>query len=107
MLEPWPSNTRCWSRSGSTRLPGPGTIYLGQTLSFRHPVIIGDTLTVSVTVTSKDPRRGRVMLECRCVNPRSETVIEGTATVLAPTEKVRRPRFALPQVTLRETAAGR
>lgn len=90
-----------------TRLPGPGTIYLGQTLSFRHPVIIGDTLTVSVTVTSKDPRRGRVMLECRCVNQRGETVIEGTATVLAPTEKVRRPRFALPLITLREPAPGR
>ncbi len=85
-----------------TRLPGPGTIYLGQTLSFRHPVSIGDTITVSVTVESKDPEHHRVGLDCRCVNQRGETVIAGTATVLAPTEKVRRQQVALPQVALRE-----
>jgi acyl dehydratase len=84
-----------------TRLPGPGSIYLGQTLSFRHPVVIGDTITVSVTVASKEPKH-RVTLDCRCVNQRGETVIEGVANVLAPTEKVRRPRFELPDVTLRE-----
>ena len=89
-----------------TRLPGPGTIYLGQTLRFRHPVTIGDTITVSVTVASKDPERGRVVLNCRCVNQRGETVIDGTATVLAPTEKIRRRRFELPEVTLREHPAG-
>jgi acyl dehydratase len=85
-----------------TRLPGPGTIYLEQTLSFRHPVSIGDTITVSVTVADKDPKHHRVVLDCRCVNQRGETVIDGTARVLAPTEKVRRPRFALPDVSLRE-----
>jgi acyl dehydratase len=85
-----------------TRLPGPGTIYLEQTLVFRHPVIIGDTITVSVAVASKDQTRHRVVLDCRCVNQRGETVIDGTATVLAPTEKVCRPEVALPEVTLRE-----
>jgi acyl dehydratase len=85
-----------------TRLPGPGTIYLEQTLGFRHPVSIGDTITVSVTVASKDAAHHRVVLDCRCVNQRGETVIDGTAKVLAPTEKVRRPRFALPDVSLRE-----
>ena len=90
-----------------TRLPGPGTIYLEQTLSFRHPVTIGDTLAVSVTVASKDPGHRRVVLDCRCVNQRGETVIDGTAMVLAPTEKVRRPRFVLPEVSLRERGAVR
>jgi acyl dehydratase len=85
-----------------TRLPGPGTIYLEQTLGFRHPVTIGDTVTVSVTVAAKDDKRHRVVLDCRCVNQRGETVIDGSATVLAPTEKVRRPRFALPEVSLHE-----
>ena len=85
-----------------TRLPGPGTIYLEQTLRFRHPVAIGDTMTVSVTVVSKEPERQRVLLDCRCVNQRGETVIDGSARVLAPTKKVRRPRFALPDVSLRE-----
>ncbi len=89
-----------------TRLPGPGTIYLGQTLRFRHPVSIGDTITVSVAVASKDGTHHRVELGCRCVNQRGETVIDGTATVLAPTEKVRRPRVALPDVSLREHGAG-
>jgi acyl dehydratase len=88
-----------------TRLPGPGTIYLEQTLRFRHPVTIGDTIAVAVTVASKDPAHRRVVLECACVNQRGETVIDGTATVLAPDEKVLRPRFALPEVTLREHPA--
>ena len=83
-----------------TRLPGPGTIYLEQTLRFRHPITIGDTVTVSVTVASKDSARHRVVLDCGCVNQRGETVIDGTATVLAPTEKVRRPRYVLPEVSL-------
>jgi acyl dehydratase len=89
-----------------TRLPGPGAIYREQTLRFRHPVVIGDTITVSVTVASKDPERRRVVLDCRCLNQRGETVIDGTATVLAPKEKVRRPRFELPEVTLREHDPG-
>jgi len=85
-----------------TRLPGPGTIYLEQTLRFRHPVSIGDTIKVSVAVASKEPERHRVALECRCVNQEGKTVIDGTATVIAPTEKVRRRRFELPEVSLRE-----
>ena len=85
-----------------TRLPGPGTIYLEQPLRFRHPVTIGDTVTVSVTVVSKEPERLRVVLDCRCENQRGETVIDGSAKVIAPTEKVRRPRFTLPEVSLRE-----
>jgi acyl dehydratase len=84
-----------------TRLPGPGAIYLEQTLRFRHPVSLGDTVTVTVTVMSKEPRH-RVELDCRCVNQLGETVIHGTATVLAPTEKIRRPRFELPDVSLHE-----
>lgn len=85
-----------------TRLPGPGTIYIEQTLYFRHPVSIGDTISVSVTVAAKDPHRHRVELNCRCVNQHDEAVIEGTAVVLAPTEKVRRQQATLPEVSLRE-----
>lgn len=39
-----------------TMLPGPGTIYLSQTLRFRRPVAVGDTITVAVTVTAKTRR---------------------------------------------------
>src|SRR5712692_980054 len=50
-----------------TKLPGPGTIYLSQTLTFERPVGIGDTVTVSVTVRAKDPRRHCVTFDCRCL----------------------------------------
>ena len=85
-----------------TQLPGPGTIYLEQTLRFHRPVTIGDVISASVTVVAKDDERHRVVLDCRCVNREGETVIDGTATVLAPTETVRRPRHTLPDVSLRE-----
>jgi phosphate acetyltransferase/phosphate butyryltransferase len=87
-----------------TRLPGPGAIYLGQTLRFRHPVAIGDKITVSVTATDKDPERHRVTFDCKCINQQGEVVISGTAEVIAPTEKVKRPRVALPEVHLHEHA---
>lgn len=85
-----------------TQLPGPGTIYLEQTLRFHRPVTVGEMISVSVTVVSKDPMRHRVVLDCRCVNRQGETVIDGTAKVLAPTDKVRRARHMLPDVSLRE-----
>jgi phosphate acetyltransferase len=85
-----------------TRPPGPGTISLEQTLRFLRPVTIGDTVTVSVTAAAKDPERHRISFDCRCVNQRGEDVIDGTAKVIAPTEKVRRPQVALPEVHVHE-----
>ncbi|PWQ96596.1 bifunctional enoyl-CoA hydratase/phosphate acetyltransferase [Leucothrix pacifica] len=81
-----------------TQLPGPGTIYLNQSLSFRGPVKLGDTVTVSVTVTEKTPEKKRLLLDCLCVNQAGKTVTKGVAEVIAPTEKVRRPRTLLPDV---------
>jgi phosphotransacetylase/acyl dehydratase len=83
-----------------TRLPGPGTIYLGQELRFHHPVGIGDTMTAKVTVREKKPAKGDVTLDCVCTNQRGETVITGTAYTRAPTMKVRRPRVPLPYVSV-------
>ena len=85
-----------------TRLPGPGTIYLGQTLNFHHPVVVGDTLTVTVTVTEEDAERHHVTFDCQCLNQRGQVVINGSATVIAPTEKVKRPRVLLPEVRVYE-----
>ncbi len=81
-----------------TRLPGPGAVYLGQTLRFRRPVAIGDRITVSVIAKTKDPEKCRVTFDCQCINDKNEVVIEGTAEVLAPREKVKRPRVVLPEV---------
>ena len=88
-----------------TRLPGPGTVYLAQTLHFRLPVRVGDTLTVGVAVTAKDAAKKLVTLACTCVNQDGKTVIDGEATVLAPSEKVERPATTLPEVRI-TTADG-
>lgn len=90
-----------------TRLPGPGTIYLGQDLRFRRPVEIGDTVTATVTVTEKKADKGDLVLDCRCTNQKGQEVITGTAFVRAPTEKVRRPRVELPDVRLSRHASFR
>ena len=66
------------------RLPGPGSIYLGQTLRFTAPVRIGDTITARVEVLELVPGKRRVKLSTVCRNQRGETVIDGEATVLLP-----------------------
>ena len=81
-----------------TQLPGPGTIYIDQTLHFSRPVTIGDTVTVTVTVTGKFNHHHHVTLDCQCVNQNGMVVIFGIAEVMAPSEKVRRPRIAVPEV---------
>ncbi len=88
-----------------TKLPGPGAIYLSQTLYFRHPVTIGDTITVTVTVTGKQEDGHRVSFDCECTNQRGQVVISGTAEGIAPTAKVKRPRAPLPEVHLYERGA--
>ena len=88
-----------------TELPGPGTIYLNQNFSFRRPVGLGDTVSIRVTVAEKSARQHHVTLDCVCTNQNGDIVIEGQAKVIAPTEKVRRPRATLPEVHLHERAA--
>ena len=85
-----------------TLLPGPGTIYLGQSLRFKRPVTLGDVLTVTVTAKSKNPANKRVLFDCRCTNQNGGRVIEGEAEVIAPVEKIERPRVPLPNVRLAE-----
>jgi phosphotransacetylase/acyl dehydratase len=90
-----------------TKLPGPGTIYLAQDLEFRAPVSPGDTITATVTVTSKIEDKHRVVLACRCVNQDGIEVIRGTATVRAPVEKISRPAMPFPDVRLMSHAWSR
>jgi phosphotransacetylase len=85
-----------------TLLPGPGTIYVSQSLKFRGAVGVGDTVTVTVKVTEKKPEHHRVVLECQAVNQRGEAVISGTAEVIAPVEKISRPKVILREVQFRE-----
>lgn len=66
-----------------TRLPGPGTIYMGQTLRFRAPVKIGDTVTATAEITALDPAKNRATLKTTCTVA-GKAVIEGEATVQVP-----------------------
>ncbi len=84
-----------------TQLPGPGSIYIDQSLHFHRPVGLGDTITVTVRVAKKTEEKHRVILDCCVSNQRGEKVISGTAEVIAPTEKISRPRALLPEIELR------
>lgn len=66
------------------RIPGPGTIYLGQELRFTKPVRFGDTVTATCTVAEKLEEKNIVKLETICTNQRGEIVIKGMATVMPP-----------------------
>jgi len=88
-----------------TQLPGPGTIYLNQSLTFRRPVGLGDKVVVRVTVKEKFTDKRQLLLACECINQDGELIIKGEAKVIAPSEKVRRPRVILPEVHLHEHGA--
>lgn len=72
-----------------TQLPGPGTIYLSQTLKFRQPVRIGQTVTATVEVMALHPERHRATLRTVCTVA-NEPVLEGEAYVSVPSRH-RRP----------------
>jgi acyl dehydratase len=84
----------------ATVLPGPGTIYLGQSLRFKAPVRIGDTITITMTVVKKREDRKFVTLDCTAENQEGETVMVGTAEVIAPTEKVVIETPTLPNISI-------
>lgn len=66
----------------ANELPGPGAIYLGQTLRFTAPVFLGDAVTATVSVVSYDPETRRMTLSTVCTNQNGEEVIRGEARVL-------------------------
>jgi len=67
-----------------TRFPGPGTIYLSQTLKFLKPVFIGDEVTYGLKVLEYLQEKNRLRLETVCVNQKGETVVTGEALVIPP-----------------------
>ena len=67
----------------ANKLPGAGSIYLGQTLQFVAPVFPGDEITARVTVKEIREDKPIVKLETICLNQRGEVVIRGEATVLS------------------------
>ncbi|MDH8676694.1 MaoC family dehydratase [Fusibacter bizertensis] len=65
-------------------LPGPGTIYLSQELSFRKPVRFGDTIEAKVEVIERIEEKNRLILRTTCTNQHGEIVIDGKAMVMPP-----------------------
>jgi 3-hydroxybutyryl-CoA dehydratase len=72
-----------------THLPGPGGVYVSQTLSFKRPVHIGDEVIARVTVTAIDEKKGHVTLKTACL-VNGKVVVQGEAVVVVP----RRPAEA-------------
>ena len=68
----------------ANKLPGEGSVYLGQTLQFVAPVFPGDEITARVTVKEIREDKPIVKLETICMNQREEVVVRGEATILLP-----------------------
>ena len=80
-------------------LPGPGTIYLGQTMKFTRPVKINDTLTVRLEILEKLPKN-RVRIATRVFNQNDELVVDGEAEVLAPRKQETVELKELPPISI-------
>jgi len=81
-------------------LPGPGCIYLGQSLRFQKPVKIGDELTAQLEVTAKREDKEILTIECEVINQHGKVVASGTATIKAPSEKIAIDEPSAPRVTI-------
>ena len=90
------------------KLPGAGTVYLGQQLRFRSPVFLGDTVNATVTVAAKEADSRTVRFDCRCTNQHGEEVVIGVAEVTAPARReaiplIERPTFSVQTHDVYET----
>ncbi len=83
-----------------TKFPGPGTIYLSQSVNFLAPVYLGDTITATVTVSKFRAEKGVLTLLTQCTNQDGVKVVDGQAVVL-----VTDVRSAAPEQASAETAA--
>ena len=63
------------------KLPGPGAIYMSQSMKFRRPVRIGDTITARVEVIGKNDEKELLMLKTVCINQEDKVVLDGDAVV--------------------------
>ena len=84
----------------ATCLPGPGSVYRSQSLSFKHPVKVGDRVTVTLTVSEIKARVKLVTLECEAHNQDGKLIAKGIAEVIAPSEKMMINSAVLPAITV-------
>jgi 3-hydroxybutyryl-CoA dehydratase len=83
----------------ATQLPGPGSVYRSQSLQFKAPVKIGDTVTVTLTVAEVKERVKLVTLECEAHNQDGKLIAKGVAEVIAPAEKLSVQAAVLPEIS--------
>lgn len=69
------------------KLPGPGAIYISQTLNFRAPVYAGDEITTTVEIVQLLSGKNRVKFDCVCMNQSGKKVLEGEAILMVPTRE--------------------
>jgi 3-hydroxybutyryl-CoA dehydratase len=70
-----------------TQLPGPGSIYMSQSLKFLAPVTIGDTITATVEIIDIITEKKRVLLKTTCVNQEGTVVLDGEALISPPRKR--------------------
>lgn len=90
----------------ATVIPGPGTIYLNQSLSFRRPVKLNETLTVTLTAKSKNTDKKTIIFDCLVKNQDDKTVVSGDAEVIAPSDKVCLDKPVLPEINIQDQTAA-
>lgn len=86
----------------ATTLPGPGSVYRSQTLTFKLPVKVGDSVTVNLVVEDIKARVGLVVIQCEAINQHGQLVAKGVAEVIAPKEKQSLAAGVLPVITVNE-----
>ncbi|MET0355577.1 MAG: MaoC family dehydratase [Cellvibrio sp.] len=88
------------SAAVATQLPGPGSVYRSQNLTFKNPVKVGDTVTVTLTVSEIKERVRLVLLECEAKNQDGKLIAKGIAEVIAPAEKQILKMPELPEINV-------
>lgn len=87
------------SAAVACELPGPGTIYVNQQMSFEKAVKIGDTLTVRLEILEKLPKF-RVRIATRVFNQHDELVVDGEAQIIAPRKQQSLTLTQLPPISI-------
>lgn len=85
----------------SQKLPGPGTIYLGESLTFHREIGVGDVLTTTVVVREKRSATGTVIVGCESTDANGSRVLSGTIEVTAPQVKFTGRAGAAPEIRVR------
>ena len=83
-----------------TVMPGPGSIYLGQTLDFKLPARFGDVLTAVVTISQKIDAKKLLIIDCVVSNQNGEVVLSGEARVIPPRKPAELTVPSLPKITV-------